>query len=65
MLASSEEITVNDKSLAILPSVCMEDSSTNMGHDALQRPSRPQAKRHSRNRQHDVRQVHEVKNHRR
>ena len=53
------------KSLAILPSACMVDSSPVVGHDALQRPSRPQAKRHSRDRQHDVRQVDEVKNNRR
>ena len=43
----------------------MVDSSPVVGHDALQRPSRPQAKRHSRDRQHDVRQVDEIKNDRR
>ena len=65
MLAALEELTVNDKALPYYRVYRMVDSSPVMGHDALQRPSWPQAKRHSRDKQHDVRQVDEVKNHRR
>ena len=60
IMAALEELTVN-----ILPSVFMVDSSPVMVHDALQRPSLPQAKRHSRDRKHDVRPVDEVENDRR
>ena len=48
--------------LPILQSVCMVDRALIMWHDACQRPSWPQAKRHSRDCQHDVRQVDQVKN---
>ena len=48
-----------------LGSVRMVDSSAVMGHDALQRPSWPQAQRRASHRQHDGSQADRVKDHRR
>ena len=52
-------------SSSLLGSVRMVDSSAVMGHDALQRPSWPQAQRRASHRQHDGSQADKVKDHRR
>ena len=52
-------------SSSLLGSVRMVDSSAVLGHDALQRPSLPQAQRRASHRQHDGSQADKVKDHRR